>query len=223
MDCRLPGCSVHGVFQARVLDWVAVCSSRGSLGPRDWSHVSCIGRGFYLPQSHQGSTHILLGVRKSSRNTELKCTKRVQLKCSHTHTHRGKQVKWRTYKLNGGNNYGTAVDVRVCSAQLFGRGRHRLIRKRKHIFPALRQLIMLSRVWLFVTLWTVACQAPPSMGFSGKNTGLGCHFLLQRIFLTQESSPRLLHLLHCRQILYPEPSGKPIRWQPTGRTDDEAA
>ena len=142
---------------------------------------------------------------------------------THTHTHRGKQVKWRTYKLNGRNNYGTAVDVRVCSAQLFGRGRHRLIRKRNHIFPALRQLIMLSRVWLFVTLWTVACQAPPSMGFSGKNTGLGCHFLLQRIFLTQESSPRLLHLLHCRQILYPEPSGKPIRWQPTGRTDDEAA
>ena len=193
MDCRLPGCSVHGVFQARVLDWVAVCSSRGSLGPRDWSHVSCIGRGFYLPQSHQGSTHILLGVRKSSRNTELKCTKRVQLKCSHTHTHRGKQVKWRTYKLNGRNNYGTAVDVRVCSAQLFGRGRHRLIRKRKHIFPALRQLIMLSRVWLFVTLWTVACQAPPSMGFSGKNTGLGCHFLLQRIFPTQGSNLCLLH------------------------------
>ena len=33
----------------------------------------------------------------------------------------------------------------------------------------------------------------------GKNTGVGCHFLLQRIFLTQESNPGLLH---CRQILY---------------------
>ena len=97
---------------------------------------------------------------------------------THTHTHRGKQVKWRTYKLNGRNNYGTAVDVRVCSAQLFGRGRHRLIRKRKHIFPALRQLIMLSRVWLFVTLWTVACQAPLPWHSPGKNTGVGCHFLL---------------------------------------------
>ena len=32
-----------------------------------------------------------------------------------------------------------------------------------------------------------------------KNTGLGCHFLLQRIFPTQESSPGLLH---CRQVLY---------------------
>ena len=33
----------------------------------------------------------------------------------------------------------------------------------------------------------------------GKNTGVGCHFLLQGIFLTQESKPSLLH---CRQVLY---------------------
>ena len=32
--------------------------------------------------------------------------------------------------------------------------------------------------------------------FSGKNTGVGCHFLLQGIFLTQGSNPCLLHLLH---------------------------
>ena len=49
------------------------------------------------------------------------------------------------------------------------------------------------------TPWTVACQAPLSMGFSGKNTGVDCHFLLQGIFPTQESNPGLLH---CRQILY---------------------
>ena len=35
-----------------------------------------------------------------------------------------------------------------------------------------------------------------------QNTGVGCHFLLQGIFLTQESNPSLLHLLHCRLILY---------------------
>ena len=35
--------------------------------------------------------------------------------------------------------------------------------------------------------------------FPGQNTGLGCHFLLQGIFLTQESNPGLQH---CRQILY---------------------
>ena len=37
----------------------------------------------------------------------------------------------------------------------------------------------------------------------GKNTGVGCHFLLQGIFLTQGSNLNLLRLLHCRQILYP--------------------
>ena len=53
-----------------------------------------------------------------------------------------------------------------------------------------------SHVWLLVTLWTVAHQAPLSMGFPGKNTGVGCHALLYRIFLTQESNGCLLCLLH---------------------------
>ena len=43
-------------------------------------------------------------------------------------------------------------------------------------------------------------QAALSMGFPGKNTGAGCHVLLQGILPTQESNPGLLH---CRQILYP--------------------
>ena len=38
---------------------------------------------------------------------------------------------------------------------------------------------LLNRVRLSATPWTVACQAPPSTGFSGKNTGVGCRFLLQ--------------------------------------------
>ena len=53
-----------------------------------------------------------------------------------------------------------------------------------------------SRVQLLATLWTVAHQAPLSMGFSGKNTGVGCHFLLRGIFSTQGLNPRLLCLLH---------------------------
>ena len=49
------------------------------------------------------------------------------------------------------------------------------------------------------TLWTVACQAPPSMDSPGKNTGVGNHFLFQGINLIQESNP---DLPHSRQILY---------------------
>ena len=48
----------------------------------------------------------------------------------------------------------------------------------------------------------IACQAPLSMGFSGKNTGVGCQALLQGIFPTQGSNPCLLCLLHCRWNLY---------------------
>ena len=45
----------------------------------------------------------------------------------------------------------------------------------------------------FCDLWTVPCQAPLSMGFSRKNTGVGCPFHLQGIFLTQGSNPCLPH------------------------------
>ena len=48
-----------------------------------------------------------------------------------------------------------------------------------------------GRVWLLATLWTVTNQAPLSMRFPGKNTGVCCHFLLQGIFLMQGSNPRL--------------------------------
>ena len=43
------------------------------------------------------------------------------------------------------------------------------------------------------TPWTVAHQAPLSMEFSKKDTGVGYHFLLQRIFPTQGSNPSILH------------------------------
>ena len=47
IDCSLPGSSVHGIFQARILEWVAMPSSRGSSQPRDLtciSRISCISR-----------------------------------------------------------------------------------------------------------------------------------------------------------------------------------
>ena len=48
----LPGSSVHGIFQARILEWVAISCSRGSSQPRDWTRVS---RTLYH-LSHQGSS-----------------------------------------------------------------------------------------------------------------------------------------------------------------------
>ena len=42
MDCILPGSSVHGIFQARILEWIAISSSRGFSLPRNQTDVSCI-------------------------------------------------------------------------------------------------------------------------------------------------------------------------------------
>ena len=42
MNCSLPGSSVHGVLQARILEWVAILFSRVSSQPRGRTHVSCI-------------------------------------------------------------------------------------------------------------------------------------------------------------------------------------
>ena len=44
MDCSPPGSSVQGIHQARILEWVAISSSRGSSWPRDRTFISCLGR-----------------------------------------------------------------------------------------------------------------------------------------------------------------------------------
>ena len=44
MDCSLPGFSVHGILQARILESVTISFSRGSSWPRGWTQVFCIGR-----------------------------------------------------------------------------------------------------------------------------------------------------------------------------------
>ena len=54
----------------------------------------------------------------------------------------------------------------------------------------------------FATLWTVAYQAPLSWDFPGKNTGVGCHALLQGIFPTQGLNPHLSVPCIGRWILY---------------------
>ena len=76
MDCSLPGSSVHGIFQAIVLEWIAISFSRGSSRPRDWTQVSrIVDRCFTvwatkmsnfnhlskcLIRSTQGETHLVL-------------------------------------------------------------------------------------------------------------------------------------------------------------------
>ena len=55
MDCSPPGSSIHEIFQARILEWVAISFSRGSFQSRDWTGVSCIAGKCFYHLSHQGS------------------------------------------------------------------------------------------------------------------------------------------------------------------------
>ena len=48
MNCRPPGFSVHRILQARILAWVAILFSRGSLWPRDWTQVSHIAGKLFI-------------------------------------------------------------------------------------------------------------------------------------------------------------------------------
>ena len=60
-----------------------------------------------------------------------------------------------------------------------------------------------SRVQLFSTLWTVACQVPLSLRFSRQESWSGLPCPSPGIFPTWDQTGICLHLLHCRQILYP--------------------
>ena len=64
---------------------------------------------------------------------------------------------------------------------------------------------LLSHVQLFATLWDCSPLVSSVPDFPGKDTGVGCHVLQQRIFPTQGSNPHFLQLLNCREILYAEP------------------
>jgi len=64
MSCRPTGCSVHGISQARILEWVAISSSRESSQFRDQTHESPASPALQadsLPLSHLGSSQTFIG------------------------------------------------------------------------------------------------------------------------------------------------------------------
>ena len=59
MEHSPPGSSVHEISQARILEWIAISSSRGSSRPKDRTHVSCISR-WILYHSATWEAHLVL-------------------------------------------------------------------------------------------------------------------------------------------------------------------
>ena len=62
MDCSLLGSSIHGIFQASVLEWVAIFFFRGASRPRDQTNISFIGRWILQHQRHLGNPNRVIHV-----------------------------------------------------------------------------------------------------------------------------------------------------------------
>ena len=74
VNLRLPGSSVHGISQARILAWVAIFSFRGSSQPRDQTQVSCIAGGFFTSWAiREAQRRKLLGFPGSASGKESTC------------------------------------------------------------------------------------------------------------------------------------------------------
>ena len=58
MNCGTPGSSVHGILQARILEWAAISFSRGSSWPRDRTQVSCTADSFFPREVHKGRSRL---------------------------------------------------------------------------------------------------------------------------------------------------------------------
>ena len=58
-DCSPPGSSVHGLFQARILEWVSMPFPKGSSWPRSWTLVSCIVGRFFTVWTTREVQHLI--------------------------------------------------------------------------------------------------------------------------------------------------------------------
>ena len=143
IDCSLPGSSVHGIFQAKILEWVAITCLKESSQPRDWAESpaceSCICRRFlYLCAMPPWKPQIWL------------C-------CCCWVTSVVSDSVW-PYRRQS-----TRLPFLGFSRQEYGVGCHFLLQCMKVKSEKVKSL---SRVWLLATPGTAAYQAPPSMGFS---------------------------------------------------------
>ena len=87
VDCSLPESSVHGILQARILEWVAMPSSRGSSRPRDQIRISCcscLADGFFTT-GPLGKPAIVLYIITNLNISLLKWTSNYRHTQSHSH------------------------------------------------------------------------------------------------------------------------------------------
>ena len=83
MDCGLPGSSVHGISQARILEWVAISFSRGSSWSRDQIWVYCLADGFFTIEL-PGKLYVCTCVTFAEKITKCKRRTKIQINGKNT-------------------------------------------------------------------------------------------------------------------------------------------
>ena len=152
MDCSLSCSSVHGILQARILEWIAISSSRGSSQLRDWTRVpwvSCIVGGFFTTEPP--GLHIQCSAAAAAKSLQSYLTLCDPRDSSPPGSPIPGILPARTLEwvaISFSNAWKWKVKVKL-----------------------------LSRVWLLATPWTAAYQASPSMGFSRRGYWSGVPLL----------------------------------------------
>ena len=167
MDCGPQGSSVHGIFQARILEWVSISSSRGSSQLRDRTWISL----FY---------DLCLYLQRLSDILVILSEVKVAQLCLTLWLH-GLYSPWNS---PGQNIEVVAFPFSRASSQ--PRDQTQVCRiaggfltswaTREALWFLVSEVKSLSRVWLFLTPWTVAYQIPPSIGFSRQEYWNGLPF-----------------------------------------------
>ena len=155
MDCNPPGSSVLGILQARILEWVAMPSFRGSSQSRDRTHGSCIsytaGRFFTAKPPEKPLTFMLLLL--------LSCFGCVQLCVTPQTAAHQDPLSLAFSRQDYWSRFPFPSPMHACMLRCF------------------------SRVQLCVTPWTAAHQAPLSTRFSRQEYWSGLPFPSPRCFL----------------------------------------
>ena len=215
----------HGILQARILEWIAIPFSRGSSQLRDQTPISCIVNRFFTIWT--------------TREVLVPATPwRLQIKrCDHIHATTSDEVYlgpiWAPASLEGfgGGGIQKCWDPRIfkhslnccckcCTEEVASawtkagpcaKKREKNVATRAKMGEHLNvYACVLSSSLLPHGMWSTRLLWP--WNFPDKNTGVGCHALLQGIFLSQGWNLCLLHLLQWRQVLYHWESHLNVHW-----------
>ena len=176
VDCSPPGSSVHGILQARTLEYPGLRPRRGGRQRPCWVHR-------WLGQEEEGSRALVsvMGVREQGSQVRLE---EVGLhECLSSGQERMDAGRVKQYNRLSDHLF-PHLNKRVTSDDPYA------LSHVTHSCPTLCNTLVCGQLRLLCP-WD----------FSGKNTGVGYHFLLQRILLTQKSNSRLLCLMLGRQGL----------------------